>query len=54
MSRMRRPIQVLCLALFLMLLVLVSVAGAPVVLPDLFLQMDPSLMLVSAVAGRVP
>lgn len=53
MIRFRRLIQTLCLSLFLLLLTLASVSGISMVNPDLFLQMDPGLVLISAISGRI-
>lgn len=53
MIRFRRLIQTVCLSLFLLLLTLVSVSGVSIVNPDLFLQMDPALVLISAISARI-
>ncbi len=49
----RRFVQTLCLLLFLALLTLASFSGVSMVSLDLFLQMDPALVLISALSGRV-
>ena len=53
MTRFRRRIQILCLVIFLVLLTLASLSGISMVSLDLFLQMDPSLVLISAASSRI-
>ncbi len=53
MIRFRRFVQTLCLGLFLILLTLVSISGVSFRSLDLFLQMDPGLVLISAISGRI-
>lgn len=53
MIRFRRFVQTVCLLLFLALLTLASLSGISMTSLDLFLQMDPSLVLISAVSGRI-
>ncbi len=53
MIRFRRFAQTVCLLLFLALLTLASLSGISMTSLDLFLQMDPSLALISAVSGRI-
>lgn len=53
MIRFRRFVQVFSLTLFLLFLALASFSGVSAAFPDIFLQMDPFLMLASAIAGRV-
>lgn len=52
MTRFRRIAQLFSLCLFLLLLFLVSLSGVSLLNPDIFLQLDPFLMLVTAVAAR--
>lgn len=51
-GRFRRSVQILSLCLFLVLLALASVSAVSPAFPELFLQMDPALMLVSSLADR--
>jgi ferredoxin-type protein NapF len=53
MIRFRRFVQIVCLLLFLALLTLASLSGISMTSLDLFLQMDPSLALISAVSARM-
>ncbi len=53
MIRFRRWVQGLCLSLFLLLLVLASLSKISMGSLDLFLQMDPSLILISAISARI-
>ena len=53
MIRFRRLIQTFCLVLFLLLLTLASISGISMVNLDLFLQMDPILVLISAISAKV-
>lgn len=52
MTRFRRTIQAVSFGAFLLFLALAAFAALPSGYPELFLQMDPALVLVSAVAGR--
>ena len=52
MIRFRRVVQLVCLSLFLFLLTLVSVSGISPLFPEIFLQLDPALMAVSAIGAR--
>jgi polyferredoxin len=51
--RFRRLCQTFCLVLFLSLLTVASVSGVSAASLDFFLQMDPGLMLVTAVSARI-
>lgn len=53
MIRFQRFVQTVCLGLFLSLLTLASVSGISMINPDLFLQMDPALVLISALSARL-
>ena len=53
MTRFRRSAQVLFLLLFLLLLTIASISGISMVSLDLFLLMDPSLVVLSAISGRI-
>ncbi len=53
MIRFRRTVQGLSLCIFLILLASASFSGVSAAFPDIFLRMDPSLMLAAAIAGRV-
>jgi MauM/NapG family ferredoxin protein len=51
--RLRRTVQLVCLVLFLALLGLAALSGTPAVMPDLFLRLDPGLVLISAISARI-
>lgn len=53
MIRFRRSVQLFFLLLFLFLLTIASVSGLSMAALDLFLLMDPSLVAVTAISGRV-
>ncbi len=53
MIRFRQSVQLLFLALFLLLLTAASISGISMASLDLFLLMDPSLVLLSAISGRI-
>ena len=53
MTLFRRSVQLLFLALFLLLLTAASISGISMASLDLFLLMDPSLVLLSAISGRI-
>ncbi len=53
MIRFRRLVQTFCLVLFLALLTLACFSGISMSSLDFFLQMDPSLVLISAISARI-
>ncbi len=53
MIRFRRLIQTLCLGVFLLLLTLASISGISMMNLDIFLQMDPVLVLISAISSKI-
>ena len=53
MIRFRRLVQTFCLVLFLILLTLVSISGISFSSLDLFLQMDPGLVFITAISARI-
>jgi len=52
MIRFQRLIQTFCLVLFLALLTVASISGISISSLDLFLQMDPGLVFISAISAR--
>ena len=53
MIRFQRLTQIFCLGLFLRILSIVSFSGISLINADLFLQMDPGLVLISAISSRI-
>mgnify|MGYP002725582497 CR=1 FL=1 len=53
MIRFQRFVQIFCLFLFLALLTIASVSGISMSSLDLFLQMDPGLVFITAISGRI-
>ncbi len=53
MIRFQRFVQIFCLFLFLALLTIASVSGISMSSLDLFLQMDPGLIFITAISGRI-
>lgn len=53
MIRFQRTIQTFCLVLFLLLLTLAAISGISLSNLDLFLQMDPSLVMITAISARI-
>jgi len=49
----RRLIQIFCLVLFLLLLAIASIAGISMSSLDIFLQMDPGLVFITAISARI-
>jgi len=53
MIRFRCLVQTFCLVLFLILLTFASISGIFIVCPDLFLRMDPGLVLITSISSRI-
>ena len=53
MIRFRRLVQTFCLVVFLILLTLATISGISLSSLDLFLQMDPGLVFITAISARI-